>query len=180
MSDSDRIPNNLTFYRAPDDKEGNFNGKMIDFVLWRAVEIPWKECIEKAFECLNDGRWVEIQYMALKPQGISRADSAVREWEQKLGEAMSEVGKSTDSSALIYQLLVDTGFINIAVKEYKWPLNHSLEFGNMPKTVFTDALESISTMLLMKKLGLGWPNVSLLTFQARNEINNEADAFLKL
>lgn len=178
MSDGDSVPNNLQLYVV--HEEGSFSGRKLDFLFCRAVEIPWESFIRDGFESLKDGKYIEIQYMSLKPQGISKADSKVREWDQKLSEAMITVGKSTDNSALIKQLMVDTGFINIEVKEYKWPLNPSLELGRMCKVVFTDALESMSTMFFMNKLGFKLPDAIVLTCQARQEIYEEPDAFVNL
>ncbi|KAJ2982074.1 hypothetical protein NQ176_g1623 [Zarea fungicola] len=157
------VPNNLQLYVV--HEEGSFSGRKLDFLFCRAVEIPWESFIRDGFESLKDGKYIEIQYMSLKPQGISKADSKVREWDQKLSEAM-------------ITLMVDTGFINIEVKEYKWPLNPSLELGRMCKVVFTDALESMSTMFFMNKLGFKLPDAIVLTCQARQEIYEEPDAFV--
>ena len=92
----------------------------------------------------------------------------LKEWSELLTQASVNLGRSLTESLYHRDRLIDTGFTNVTMKQFKWPSNrwpkdpHHKLVGMWTLANIGDGLEGLSLALLTR--GLGWTKEEVLVY----------------
>lgn len=158
------------------DKFTYIHGRMI-FPCFRGHA----KVINQAFYALNPGGFLEIQDALLWVRCDDRSleGTAIAMWQTMLHEAAWKSGRDWACPTKYKRYMEDTGFVDVTVMEYKWPINtwpidkHEKELGLWSFANLVDGLESISMAPMTRYLDKTEDEVRKIINCVENEIRNQ-------
>ncbi|WYZ46198.1 hypothetical protein EsH8_IX_000423 [Colletotrichum jinshuiense] len=159
--------------------------KPFDFIHCRSMDGCFadpKKIIRKVYDALEPGGWFEVGDVILPvgcDDGTLPEDSALRRWHELLDEAATKMGRRMEGFAKYTAAMEYTGFVDVACKEYifplnSWPKDEKLQMIGRYMCVNLDiGLEGLSLGLLTRVLG--WTKEEVLAFCAdvRKDLRNK-------
>ncbi|KAH6692228.1 S-adenosyl-L-methionine-dependent methyltransferase [Plectosphaerella plurivora] len=168
------VPPNLRF--EIDDLENDWTwSQRFDFIFCRSLVgsfTDWNSIIQKAYDHLEPGGWLEIQdgYFPIgSDDGTLPANSSLLRCCQLSVEAGDNLGRNMN--AIINQCgskMRDVGFVNCVERRFKWPINtwpkdrRYKELGMFALAALDSGIEGMLMGMLTR--GLGWEMEQVLAF----------------
>lgn len=84
------------------------------------------ECIANPLRNLNPGGWIEIKdikFPIVDNDNSFPEDCAVKKWADLILEGTVKLGRPADCAKDYKDQLIEAGFENVVVIQYKWPQN---------------------------------------------------------
>ncbi|KAF4817545.1 Secondary metabolism regulator LAE1 [Colletotrichum siamense] len=155
-----------------------------DFIMCRGMAGAFANVpaiIQKVYDNLTPGGWYEVGDLAL-PLGCDddtvSKDSALWKWHDAVYQASKQMGRPIDSLSVHMDTMKATGFVDVKLHEFKWPLNpwpkdpHLKILGDWQFHNLSMGLEAISLALLTRVMGWTKEEVFALCALARKELRS--------
>ncbi|KAJ0366116.1 hypothetical protein COL154_004030 [Colletotrichum chrysophilum] len=137
--------------------------------------------IQKVYDNLTPGGWYEVGDLVLPlgcDDGTVSKDSALWKWHDAVYQASKQMGRPIDSPTVYIDAMKATGFVDVKLHEFKWPLNswpkdpHLQVLGDWQFHNLSMGLEAISLALLTRVMGWTKEEVFALCALARKELRS--------
>ncbi|KAJ0286789.1 hypothetical protein CBS470a_005740 [Colletotrichum nupharicola] len=125
---SNAVPPNVRF-EVDDIEEPWLFSRPFDYIHSRMMTSSisnWKQLVQRAYDNLTPGGYLELQEIDLMPQsddGTLRPDAAIVRCFALLGQAATVLNRSFQDIPDLVNVMRDIGFIDIHIKKVKWPTN---------------------------------------------------------
>ncbi|CAK4030673.1 related to methyltransferase [Lecanosticta acicola] len=171
------VPPNVKF--VIDDAEDDWlYEEKFDFIHARLMAgcfADWPSLLQKAFDNLEEGGWLELQDYGLPVKSFdqSHIGTDLLRWGELLCEAARKLGRpmGSDVSTKYEEWMRDAGFVDIQQKMFMWPSNSwpkdpfMKELGRWNQVNIIEGLEGFCMALLTR--GLGWSKEEVDVFVAK-------------
>ncbi len=128
------VPPNVQFRIDDIDRDWIFESPfdLIHSRICSGVAIrSWPKYLSSAFSCLKPGGWVEAQEfdMAIHdPENTLPENSWIKSWREEVEKAFRKAGcEMRISGEELAGHMKEAGFVNVTVKEFKWPMTPWME-----------------------------------------------------
>ncbi|KAF4874674.1 Secondary metabolism regulator LAE1 [Colletotrichum siamense] len=124
----DFVPPNVKFEIDDIEEPWTFS-RPFDFIHSRMMTSSianWRTYLEKCYDGLAPGGYLELNETDLYPacdDGTLTEEHAVSRAINLLGEAMVKIGRPFQSIPELRQMMIEIGFEDVHLKQYKWPSN---------------------------------------------------------
>ncbi|KAF5020304.1 hypothetical protein F66182_7680 [Fusarium sp. NRRL 66182] len=179
------VPPNVQFIIDDIDEEWNYS-QPFDYIHSRMMNLSvksWKEYVQRIFETLEPGGYVELQEVdtaLTSDDGTLTPENQLSKWCQLLNEGVAKMGRPMISIEQIKQYVIDAGFVDIVDTYYKWPTNHWPKdkrykmIGQWNNVNTGYALEGAALAPLTRVQGWTREEVGVFVAGARAELNDTA------
>ncbi|KAF9876781.1 methyltransferase domain-containing protein [Colletotrichum karsti] len=123
-----RVPPNVTF-EIDDIEEPWLYKEPFDYIHSRMMTSSisdWRQFIQRSYDNLTPGGYLEVQDMDLMPQsddGTLKPDAAIVRCFAVLGEAATVLNRSFQDIPALVDVMTEVGFVDVQIKKIKWPTN---------------------------------------------------------
>ncbi|KAI8660012.1 hypothetical protein NCS56_01219800 [Fusarium sp. Ph1] len=177
------VPPNVQFLVDDIDEEWNYS-EPFDYIHSRMMNFSiqnWVEYLQKMFQNLTPGGYVELQEMDGfygSDDGTLSDDHALSRWCTLLGEAAVKLGRSFQPTDQLATIMKQVGFIDVVETRFKWPINRwpkekkYKELGAWNNQNASQVLESATLAPFTRVLGWSTEEVNLFLVGVRKDLNN--------
>ncbi|KAI8658029.1 hypothetical protein NCS57_01183400 [Fusarium keratoplasticum] len=177
------VPPNVQFLVDDIDEEWNYS-KPFDYIHSRMMNFSiqnWAEYLQKMFQNLTPGGYVELQEMDgfyASDDGTLSDDHALSRWCTLLGEAAVKLGRSFQPTDQLAAIMKQVGFNEVVETRFKWPINRwpkekkYKELGAWNNQNASQVLESATLAPFTRVLGWSSEEVNLFLMDVRKDLNN--------
>ncbi len=121
------VPPNVVFEVDDANEEWTYSRKF-DLIHCRQHHsaIEERRLFEQSFHFLKPGGWLEMQELGnpIRSDDSSLSpDSALHQWSNNLLDATRRINQATDKPQHYASWMREAGFVNVQMREYKWPTN---------------------------------------------------------
>ncbi|KAK4236146.1 Phosphoethanolamine N-methyltransferase 1 [Achaetomium macrosporum] len=177
------VPPNVAFYVDDLEEDWAFN-EPFDFIYGRMLAgamTDWPKFMQRAFENLSPGGWLELHDIAFPAQsddGTLPPDSDLAKWNDYVIRGGHIVNHSVECAKHYKQQMIDAGFVNVYEKLYKWPINpwpkdlKYKEIGMWTEENFCGGLHGLSIALFTRALGWSPEETEVFLAGVRKDLRN--------
>ncbi|RSL84998.1 hypothetical protein CEP52_016280 [Fusarium oligoseptatum] len=177
------VPPNVQFLVDDIDEEWKYS-EPFDYIHSRMMNFSiqnWTEYLQKMFQNLTPGGYVELQEMDgfyASDDGTLSDDHALSRWCTLLGEAAVKLGRSFQPTDQLATIMKQVGFTDVVETHFKWPINRwpkekkYKELGAWNNQNASQVLESATLAPFTRVLGWSVEEVNLFLVDVRKDLNN--------
>ncbi|KAF6816803.1 methyltransferase domain-containing protein [Colletotrichum sojae] len=177
------VPPNCSFEVDDIEKEWTWSTPF-DFIFARNLAAgiaDWQELINRAYENLEPGGYLELQDHNLPVKcddGTLTEKSKYYKWCMMVLEGLEKMGRAVGVAPLFKQMLLNAGFEDVVEKKLKWPNNpwpedpKLKELGTWVYTSGSSGIEAISVGLFTRVHNWTIEEIRVLCAEVRNEHKN--------
>ncbi|KAM0432667.1 hypothetical protein ACHAQK_009519 [Fusarium lateritium] len=141
----------------------------------------WETYIQKIFENLAPGGYIEIQEIngaIYSDDETLKPDQGLAKWCKLLGEAFAKLGSHSIEFDRIKAIMKETGFIDIVDTRFKWPTNSwpkdkkHKELGAWNNINNSGALDSLTLASFSRAYGWTRDEITMFLMDVRKDLNN--------
>ncbi|KAK1449799.1 hypothetical protein CMEL01_07135 [Colletotrichum melonis] len=177
------VPPNVKF-EVDDIEEPWTYSQPFDYIHIRGMTSSisdWKKFSEKAYNHLTPGGYIELFEGHMRPDcddGTLTSENALIKWVDKIEEASKIFGRPYIDVPGLVPLLEETGFVDVEVVKYKWPVSpwakdpYYKELGEWCLENFMEGLEGWSLAAFTRALNWTKEEVQVFLIQVRNELKD--------
>ncbi|KAF6809343.1 methyltransferase domain-containing protein [Colletotrichum plurivorum] len=184
-SNGNRPPPNVVF-EVDDIEEPWLYSRPFDYIHCRMMTSSlsdWRKFIQRSYDNLTPGGYLEIQEIELMPQcddGTMKPDAAMVRCFQLLGEAATVLGRSFQDVPGLVDVMKEVGFVDIHITKLKWPTNtwpkddHHKLLGAWGNENSMRGIEGWTMAPLTRALGWKREEVDVFLTDVRKEFNDRS------
>ncbi|KAK1973061.1 S-adenosyl-L-methionine-dependent methyltransferase [Colletotrichum sublineola] len=179
----DATPPNVVFEVDDLEEEWTYS-RPFDYIHSRFMTSSvsdWKVYLQKCYDNLVPGGWIELQEIDLFPRsddGTLKSEHPLMKWAQLLLEASEMFGRPYIPVPPLKALLSEIGFVDVSLSVYKWPSNpwakdpKYKEIGELHGQNMADGLEGFSMAALTRAHNWTPEEVGVFLIDVRNNIKD--------
>ncbi|KAK6226912.1 TAM domain methyltransferase [Colletotrichum tabaci] len=143
----------------------------------------WKEYIQKCYDNLTPGGYLELQDADVMPRSddnLLPKDAAIIKYVDMLKEASAKSGREYVEVSSLKNLMIEAGFVDVEMQMFKWPHNEwpkeprYKKLGYWTQENFGAALEAICMAPFTRVLDWTRDEVNVFLIDVRKDLKNKS------